>query len=248
MSGPVSPAPGDASSGPVPIRASDAEREATMGVLRDAAAEGRLTFEELADRLEAAGTAVTRDELAGLAADLPSEGRSAGAPVAWSPGPGTAVAAPDRRRSVFGDLVQEGPWRVPQSGRWSTVFGDVTLDLRQAAVGHARVEIEAETTFGDITLLVPEGVLVEIRARTFFGAVKKEAGHDAPAGAPLVVLSGHTWFGDVRVRAKRLRERLTDLFRGRGGSGTSLPPTPGPGRIDAGGPDPGRPSSHRDGL
>lgn len=247
MSGPVSPAPGGASNDPVPIRASDAEREATMAALRDAAAEGRLTFEELADRLEVAATAVTRDDLAALSADLPSGQEAGAAPAPWSPGPGTAVAAPDRQRSVFGDLVQEGPWRVPQSGRWSTVFGDITLDLREAAVGHARVEIEAETTFGDITLLVPEGVLVEIRTRTFFGAVKKEAGHDAPAGAPLVVLSGHTWFGDVRVRAKRLRERLADLLRGRGG-GPALPPSPGSGRSDVGGLDPGRPSPYRDGL
>ena len=36
------------------VRASDAEREATIERLRDAAAEGRLTFEELADRIEAA--------------------------------------------------------------------------------------------------------------------------------------------------------------------------------------------------
>lgn len=243
MSGPVSPAPGGASNDPVPIRASDAEREATMGVLRDAAAEGRLTFEELADRLEAAGTAVTRDDLAVLAADLPAGAAPGAAPASWSPGPGTAVATSDHRRSVFGDLVEEGPWRVPQAGRWSTVFGDITLDLREAAVGHARVEIEAETTFGDITLLVPEGVLVEVRTRTFFGAVKKEAGHDAPAGAPLVVLSGGTWFGDVRVRARRLRERLADLLRGRGGPGGALPPDGGPG-----GPDPGRPSRLRDGL
>src|SRR5689334_4320926 len=38
---------------PPEIRASDAERERTAALLRDAAAEGRLTFEELADRVEA---------------------------------------------------------------------------------------------------------------------------------------------------------------------------------------------------
>jgi Domain of unknown function (DUF1707) len=36
------------------VRASDAEREATVVRLRDAAAEGRLTLEELAERVEAA--------------------------------------------------------------------------------------------------------------------------------------------------------------------------------------------------
>lgn len=55
------------------MRASDAERERAMTRLRDAAAEGRLTFEELADRVDAAGGAVTRHELERLTEDLPVE-------------------------------------------------------------------------------------------------------------------------------------------------------------------------------
>ena len=39
------------------VRASDAEREATIERFRHAAAEGALTFEELADRIEAASAA-----------------------------------------------------------------------------------------------------------------------------------------------------------------------------------------------
>ena len=35
----------------------------------------------------------------------------------------------------------------------------------------------------------------------------------APAGAPTVVLVGGTVFGDVRVRARRLRERLAERPR-----------------------------------
>jgi hypothetical protein len=41
------------------VRASDAEREAAIERLRHAAGEGRLTFEELADRIEVAAE-VTR--------------------------------------------------------------------------------------------------------------------------------------------------------------------------------------------
>jgi hypothetical protein len=42
-----------------------------------------------------------------------------------------------------------------------------------------------------------------------FGDVELEAGGAALPGVPLVVLAGRTVFGDVRVRAKRLRERLS---------------------------------------
>ena len=52
------------------VRASDAERDATVNRLRDAATEGRLTLEELTDRVEAAANAVTRSDLVPLTSDL----------------------------------------------------------------------------------------------------------------------------------------------------------------------------------
>lgn len=191
----------------VPIRASDAERDATMDQLRDAAADGRLSLEELADRLEAAGRAATRRELSALTADLPSPA----GPLARAPA-GT-VTVSSRTSAVFGDLRRSGRWVVPRSSRWESVFGDVVLDLREAQVTGDEIEIDAGTVFGDVQLLVPEGVLVEVRARVFFGDVRQSAGLSAPTGAPRIVLSGGTFFGDVRVRAERLRERLA-LLRG----------------------------------
>src|SRR4051812_6722700 len=54
------------------VRASDAERDATVDRLREAAAEGRLTLEQLTDRIEAAANAVMRSELVPLTSDLPA--------------------------------------------------------------------------------------------------------------------------------------------------------------------------------
>jgi DUF1707 SHOCT-like domain len=53
------------------IRCSDAEREQVAGFLRDRAAEGRLTPEELAERVGLAYRAVTIGELERLVYDLP---------------------------------------------------------------------------------------------------------------------------------------------------------------------------------
>lgn len=53
------------------LRCSDAEREQVAGFLRDRAAEGRLTPEELDDRVGCAYRAVTMGDLHRLAADLP---------------------------------------------------------------------------------------------------------------------------------------------------------------------------------
>ncbi|HEV7772844.1 MAG TPA: DUF1707 domain-containing protein [Conexibacter sp.] len=60
-------------SGPAPtLRASDAERECTATLLRDHAAAGRLTPEELDERLDVAYAARTVGELDALVHDLPA--------------------------------------------------------------------------------------------------------------------------------------------------------------------------------
>ena len=190
------------------IRASDAERDRTVTILRDAAAVGRLTFEELADRIGAAEQARERSALARLTADLPSGAELASRPLPPPPARRVPVAV----SSVFGDVKREGAWLVPAAAGFSTVFGDVVLDLREAQVAAPETRIEASTIFGDVQLLVPEGVVVQVESRAFLGSVRQQAGLTVAPGAPRIVLTGHTIFGDVRVRAQRLRERLLERF------------------------------------
>lgn len=198
------------------IRASDGEREQTIERLRAAAGEGRLTLEELADRIENATASRTRAQLSALTADLPEP---AAGPVT-APGGQQVASMPARNTALFGDFKRSGPWALPATSRWDTIFGDVKLDLREAQVPAGAIEIEAKTCFGDIELLVPEGVLVEVRSKAYLGDVKQDAGMVAPHGAPRIVLTGSTVFGDVRVQARRLRERLAERFLGGGAGGT----------------------------
>lgn len=74
------------------VRASDAERERIAQLLQSAAAEGRLSPEEAGERLATASTAIFRQDLEQLVADLP---------VASEPG----LVAPLRRPGT-------GPWLV----------------------------------------------------------------------------------------------------------------------------------------
>jgi hypothetical protein len=57
------------------LRASDADRDAVIGRLRDAAGEGRLEPDELEQRVGGALRARTYGDLAGLLVDLPGDGR-----------------------------------------------------------------------------------------------------------------------------------------------------------------------------
>ena len=73
------------------LRASHDDRDRVVELLRVSAGDGRLTAEELDERLEQAMTARTYGELARLVADLPAVGSAAGHAVS----PATAPQAKD---------------------------------------------------------------------------------------------------------------------------------------------------------
>ena len=177
------------------VRASDAERDATVDQLRVAAAEGRLTLEELTDRIEAAAGAVMRADLVPLTSDLPAS---------------VAVARPPQTANVrgVGDIKRSGTWAVPAENRFRTWFGNITLDLREAQISATETHIHARVGFGNVVLLVPEGVEVDVQAQTQIGRTTREDSAGAP-GAPRIVLTGGTIFGDIKIRHRRLWEKLT---------------------------------------
>ncbi|PKK12829.1 DUF1707 domain-containing protein [Thermomonospora sp. CIF 1] len=85
------------------MRASDADRDRVAEALREHCAVGRITVEELQERLEAVYAAKTYGELAGITADLPEEDLQARpAPPAHRSG---AAASP---REPAGGLSRRG--------------------------------------------------------------------------------------------------------------------------------------------
>jgi hypothetical protein len=81
------------------VRVGDAERDATMTQLREHFVAGRLTFDELTERIDAALIAKTQRQIDALIADLPR------LPEVAQP-QSTAVAAPDPGRFlVFAMLL-----------------------------------------------------------------------------------------------------------------------------------------------
>jgi len=80
------------------VRASDADREHMIDMLREAFAEGRLTAEEHVARVGQAYAARTYAELATVSADLPA-GSSASPPAPWCSTPGAGLAPATRRRT-----------------------------------------------------------------------------------------------------------------------------------------------------
>jgi hypothetical protein len=174
-------------------RASDLEREAAVERLRVASVEGRLTLGELTSRTEAAYTAQTRGELVRVTADLPE--RLSG------PAPGQPARS-NWIVSVFGDVTRSGWWRADEAVSPMSLFGDVELDLRQAAVPTGEIEIKAVAPFGDIEVIVPDGISVELTGFSVFGRKKVDVRRSALIGsAPVVRVRAVTVFGSVLVRS-----------------------------------------------
>jgi hypothetical protein len=180
-------------SDPDQVRASDDEREAAVERLRTASTEGRLTLEELTTRTEAAYSAQTRGELARVTTDLP-ERRSP--PRSAQPARTSAMV------SVFADVTRTGWWRAEGTIEPVAVFGDIELDLRQAAVPSGEATIRAIAPFGDIEVIVPDGVSVELSGFSLFGRKKVDVRKGSGAApAPVVRVNAFTVFGSVLVRS-----------------------------------------------
>jgi hypothetical protein len=193
-------------------RASDSEREATVTRLREAAAEGRLTVEELADRIDAAYAAGMRAELEPLTADLPAV---SGSSMAVEGGRGGT-------RFVLGILGagdRRGRWRVAERVVVVNIFGGADLDLREATLASSEVTIWVVSVFGGSDITVPEGVYAELSSFALFGGddLKLEGPEPAP-GAPVVHVRTVTIFGGTDVTTRRGRRRR----------GLPLPPPPHP--------------------
>jgi hypothetical protein len=183
-------------------RASDAEREATVVRLREAAAEGRLTVEELATRIDTAYAATTQDELEPLTADLPAAPGSSSLDVAGGGG-GTRFVL-----GILGGGDRRGRWRVAERVTVVNVLGGADLDLREATLAGPEVHITVVSILGGSDIVVPEGVHVELSSFALFGGDDlRLEGPEPPPGAPVVHVRTVSIFGGTDVKTRRGRRR-----------------------------------------
>jgi hypothetical protein len=183
------------------LRVSDQDRERTVLALRDGAAEGRLTFDELAQRAELAYTAVSRGELERLVADLPEAPASEKLPDR---------PARKRRRwniAIMGGSERRGTWRPSPDLVALALMGGVVLDLRGALI-EGDIVITAVAVMGGIEIIVPEGIEVDVGGFAVMGGHEHHPGSEPiRPGTPMVRVRGYALMGGLEVRVKRSRMR-----------------------------------------
>jgi hypothetical protein len=181
------------------IRASHADRDKAVELLRIAAGDGRLTPEELDERLEAALTAKTLSELAVLTIDLPA-----------TPGRPADIAPPQAKELVRfaskgGNVVRTGQWIVPAGIEAKVTGGNVKLDLTAALITLPTLTVDADLRGGNLILVTRPGIIVDTDDLTMTGGnVVFRKGTDRQATVVLrVELSGRVRGGNVVVRLPR---------------------------------------------
>jgi hypothetical protein len=189
------------------LRASHDDRDRVVELLRVSAGDGRLTAEELDERLEQAMTARTYGELARLVADLPAVGSALS--------PAAALRAKDvvRIDTRSGHVKRVDRWVVPQRMEVKVTSGHVLLDFTQAEITHPTLKLNVDVRSGHIRLLIRPGIAVdadEVAIRSGGVRVKTPWGSETPVQLHIEVTgkvgSGHLV---ARPRYRNLWQWLT---------------------------------------
>ena len=175
------------------------DRDSVVELLRVAAGDGRLTPEELDERLEAALTARTYSELAVLTTDLPAViGRQA------------SVAVPEAKDLIridcgAGSATRDGQWVVPQRMEVRVTAGSVRLDLTKAIITGPVLKVDADVRSGSFTIVTRPGIDVDtddVAVRSGSVHVRRHHGPDVPA-ILRVQVTGKVASGSLHARPPR---------------------------------------------
>ncbi|MFE6284767.1 DUF1707 domain-containing protein [Streptomyces sp. NPDC057877] len=196
------PAPGE-------LRASDADRDRIADILREALAEGRLTAEEHAERVERVYRARTVGELAPLVRDLPGEHqqRPTGPTFTQAPSRPTAGAIPvepdDNVVAVFSSASRRGRWRAGRRIHAYSIFGNIEIDLSEALFEYQQVVIKAVSVFGNVEIEVPENISLRGSGGGVLGNFEVDTLDSGDPDAPVVFVEGWSVLGNIEARPKR---------------------------------------------
>ena len=192
------------------MRASDADRERVANILREAAGDGRLTMEELDERLDAVYTAKTYAELEPITRDLPATG-TAHAPV---PAQSSAVqesriggvASSEGAFAILGGFSRKGDWVVPKDFTAFAFMAGGEIDLREARFAEPVVTIHVVAIMAGIEITVPEDVTVRVTGIGIMGGFDHGASATGAAGGPTIIINGVALMGGVEVRRRPLKK------------------------------------------
>jgi hypothetical protein len=185
------------------LRASHEDRDHVVEQLRVAAGDGRLTVQELDERVELALSAMTYAELVPLTADLPPSGLPAvpGAAAVPRPEPKDLM----RIQCGSGHARRDGQWVVPHRLEVKVTSGHVVLDFTRAVITAPVLELDADVRSGHLRIITRPGIEVdagEVAVRSGHIVVRSPWSDSVPV-ALRIDITGNVRSGHVSARPPR---------------------------------------------
>ncbi|MBN6052018.1 DUF1707 domain-containing protein [Nonomuraea sp. RK-328] len=168
---------------PPALRASDAERDRVIELLRAAVADGRLDPVEFDERLDAALAARTIDALAPLITDLVAVPGGGALTLPFTGTPAEPAAELLTIKERHGSVRRDGRWTLPHRLALRTAWCDVLLDLTSAVRSAPELVIELRVNGGNVELVLAPGMVVdanELSVRHSMVSISRDAGDDTP--------------------------------------------------------------------
>ncbi|WP_326838187.1 DUF1707 domain-containing protein [Amycolatopsis rhabdoformis] len=200
------------------MRASDADREQVAQVLHQALSEGRITINELEERLSTVYAAKTVGELKPVTRDLPI-GATPGPSTALQPATSRALGFPDARIGghpgsnvsigVLSGAIRKGSWVLPPQHTSIAFWGGTQIDLRNARFADKQSTITAVAIMGGIEITVPDDIHVDVTGLGLMGGFileDKSGAPPAPPTAPTLTVNGLAFWGGVVVYRKKAKK------------------------------------------
>ena len=176
---------------PPDLRASDAEREQTAETLRQAMGEGRLSVEELEDRLRSAYSAPTVRELDRLVADV-TVPRGAGRGTVASAGTSGLTVREGQGGdrwvvSIMSGHDRKGRWRIAERCTVLNIMGGSDIDLNDVELSESVTQLNVYSFWGGGEIRVPDGVEVQVSNVAIMGGNDVKLGAEVvPPGGPVI--------------------------------------------------------------
>jgi hypothetical protein len=197
------------------LRISDTDRDRAAEVIREAHAEGRITVDELDERLSSVYAAKTESDLVPVTRDLPA-----------TPGPRPAATVAARGRiggtarfrtslAILGGASRDGAWVVPSEYKAIATLGGIKLDMSDSTFAEAETVIKAYAVLGGMEITVPDDAEVEVGAIGIMGGIDHGGEGAGVPGGPRIRIVGVAVMGGIEVkRARPKRPSRTELPSG----------------------------------
>ena len=127
--------------------------------------------------------------------------------------PPVRITPPERRYTEpvvncttgpFSDIRLRGNWQVPRELRVQTGPSKIVLDFTEAEFDDWNVDVSAQTGLGDVVVIVPRGMALQLVGVTGPGSSKLDP---ALPGYPMIRLSVVIGFGRFRLKHPRESRR-----------------------------------------